>query len=516
MKLAHIALTGLLIGTVSTVASGQARQDRRDAVATPALSPSRLPSIGTVSDRFLSYNVEMVELTGGRFWKPYASATATKGNLHEYRPPIDLTNARLRTLAAALGPAYVRYSGTWANATYFADTESHTGDAPVGYDSVLTRKQWREAVAFAKLTDAQIVTSMATSPGARDKDGLWQSDNAQRLIDYTHSLGGTIAASEFANEPNLIGGTKPPANYSAEKYLRDYGTFYDWMRKASPKTLILAPGAFEIGTAYKLPASFKLIGRDDLLVPNAFRPDGVSFHFYGGTSKRCMGTKEAEALTDPWLSSIDSAIADTRALRDKLASGAPLWLTETAETACGGNPWAQTFTDSFRFADQLARSARQGVQVYMHNTLAASDYALLDEHSFAPRPNYWVAYLWRRMMGSTVLDAGATRPEDGLRVYAHCQRDVPGGVTLLAINTDRQNSKPLAITGKGTLYSLTQMGDDTAQVALNGTPLALGENDALPTLKGQATGRRLSLPPGSINFITLPAAANAACRATKG
>ena len=38
----------------------------------------------------------------------------------------------------------------------------------------------------------------------------------------------------------------------------------------------------------------------------------------------------------------------------------------------------------------------------MHNTLAASDYALLDDHTYAPRPNYWAALLWRRLMGTTV------------------------------------------------------------------------------------------------------------------
>jgi hypothetical protein len=31
-----------------------------------------LLKLGTVSDRFQSYNIEMVEVTGGRFWKPYA------------------------------------------------------------------------------------------------------------------------------------------------------------------------------------------------------------------------------------------------------------------------------------------------------------------------------------------------------------------------------------------------------------------------------------------------------------
>jgi len=45
-------------------------------------------------------------------------------NLYEYRPPIDLSNPRLRKLAAALGPAYLRVSGTWANTVYFHDFDT--------------------------------------------------------------------------------------------------------------------------------------------------------------------------------------------------------------------------------------------------------------------------------------------------------------------------------------------------------------------------------------------------------
>ncbi|HEV7502073.1 MAG TPA: hypothetical protein VGQ33_18790, partial [Vicinamibacteria bacterium] len=100
--------------------------------AAVSLAPKAMARIGTVDDRFQSYNVEMVEVTGGRFWKPYGSKAAPKPapsaspstsnapaglspDLFEYRAPIDLGNARLRKLAAALGPAYVRVSGTWAN-----------------------------------------------------------------------------------------------------------------------------------------------------------------------------------------------------------------------------------------------------------------------------------------------------------------------------------------------------------------------------------------------------------------
>ena len=81
--------------------------------------------------------------------------------------------------------------------------------------------------------------------------------------------------------------------------------------------------------------------------------------------------------------------------------GTPFWLTETADVACGGNPWGATFLDTFRYLDQLGRLAKENVKVVMHNTLAASDYSLLDEGAgFTPKPNYWGALLWRRLMGT--------------------------------------------------------------------------------------------------------------------
>src|SRR5881394_815730 len=74
-----------------------------------AVTPAIMPRIGTVDERFQSYNIEMVEVIGGRFWKPYGSTTnkskaqepATQEgstpagidpNLYQYRKPIDLSN----------------------------------------------------------------------------------------------------------------------------------------------------------------------------------------------------------------------------------------------------------------------------------------------------------------------------------------------------------------------------------------------------------------------------------------
>ncbi|WP_245471341.1 hypothetical protein [Bradyrhizobium genosp. SA-3] len=206
------------------------------------VAAAQLKAVATIDTRFQSYNIEMVEVTGGRFWKPYPRTARGFDQLDRYsaRPPIDLANARLRLLAAALSPAYLRVSGTWANATFFADAP---GKPPPGFNSVLSRAQWRGVVEFARAVDAEIVTSFAISPGSRDTDGVWEPDQAQQVVDTTRALGGRIAAAEFMNEPTLAATNGAPAGYDAAAYGRDFKIFRDWMRRAAPETLILGPGS---------------------------------------------------------------------------------------------------------------------------------------------------------------------------------------------------------------------------------------------------------------------------------
>ena len=206
------------------------------------------------------------------------------------------------------------------------------------------------------------------------------------------------------------------------------------------------------------------------------------------------------ALSEQWLASTDRSRAFYQALRDAFVPGRPIWVTETAEAACGGNPWASTFLDTFRYLDQLGQLARAGVQVVAHNTLAASDYGLLDERSLRPRPNYWAALLWRRLMGITVLDAGV---HDGTHIYAHCRRAVPGAVTLLVINTDRGTTAAiLRLPVPSERYTLSADHLQSTAVKLNGTALELGGND-LPDLAAvRSPPGPLEIAPATITFLS--------------
>lgn len=476
-----------------------------------SIAPEKLKAIGTIDARFQSYNIEMVEVTGGRFWKPYPRTMRAFDERDRYsaRSPIDLANARLRKLAAALAPAYLRVSGTWANATFFADTDDAPGKPPSGFDSVLSHQQWRGVIDFARAVDAEIVTSFAISPGSRDADGIWKTDQAQRLIDATRSLDGHIAAVEFMNEPTLAAANGAPPGYDAKAYGRDFRIFREWMQRAAPDTLIVGPGS--IGDAPS-PSESGITTRD-LLAASGHGIDRFSYHHYNTLSPRCGGRDDpAQALSGQWLARTEATLAIYRALRDAFEPGKPIWLTETADAACGGNRWDKTFLDTFRYLDQHGRLARAGVQVVMHNTLAASDYGLLEETTFHPRPSYWGALLWHRLMGKTVLDANSVATPD-LHIYAHCHPGMRGVVTVLAINASRHASSTLTLSYPGERYTLHATRLRSATLQLNGRTLAQSADDELPPLvPSAAAAGPIRLAPASITFLVFPAAANPACR----
>ncbi len=101
------------------------------------LNSDSLNMIRKIDERLVSYNIEMTEVTGGTFWKAYTpgqiagteefsplTADGLKditamAELMEYYPPINLYDRRLRSFAKALGPVWIRVSGSWAAKTYY-------------------------------------------------------------------------------------------------------------------------------------------------------------------------------------------------------------------------------------------------------------------------------------------------------------------------------------------------------------------------------------------------------------
>lgn len=150
-----------------------------------------------------------------------------------------------------------------------------------------------------------------------------------------------------------------------------------------------------------------------------------------------------------------------------------------------------------------------------HNTLSASDYAFIDQDTLAPRPNYWGAVLWRKLMDATVLDAGSSGSSN-VHLYAHCLRGVTGGVAVLAINTDAGAAHEIGIPIQADRYTLTAKDLIDNRVDLNGSELKLTANGDVPAIAGvRAPSGVQALPPASISFFAIPQANNAACRSAR-
>jgi heparanase 1 len=125
---AMISISIILAITLSSIGLSQCTSEKTDSEAYK-LNLTNLQQVAQVDSRYQSVNVEMCEVVGGDFWIPYdlldSAKVAREGfnALKRKIPPVDLYEKKLRMLATALGPMYVRVSGTWANNTYFQDDD---------------------------------------------------------------------------------------------------------------------------------------------------------------------------------------------------------------------------------------------------------------------------------------------------------------------------------------------------------------------------------------------------------
>lgn len=501
-----IAVLGTLVVGCSTAdESGDGGPDTTSTVTAAAvadvdrtLSLKDGDAVATVDRRFQSYNVEMVEVTGGEFWKPYDS-----GPGKVVRPPIDLSSPKLRKLASALGPAYIRVSGTWANSTYFDKDGTTGGTPPAGYMGVLTGDQWKGVGEFANAVDGEVVTSFAVNAGTRDETGMWRDDQARSLMQFSVDNDVPLVAAEFYNEPGF--NVSVPSEYDAASFERDFKVFTAAVDEVMPDLKLVGPGSGDDVTPIILEPSIRSTEILDRI--DTSRYEAFSYHFYPKVSERCGSTEDsAPALTNEYLSRVEVDKQYYEELRDTYIPGAPMWITETAQAACGGDRWAAQYVDVIRYVDTLGRLATGDGDVVFHNTLASSDYGLIDEDGFKPRPNYWAAVLWQQLMGPEVLALKDDDDDvDDLAVYAHCTPVAEAKsptVTYAVVNSSATNKRTIATaSGQAQVYLLTADSLDSVDVSLNGKQLAADADGTIPELVGTTADGSVTVPPASVAFV---------------
>lgn len=502
------------------------------------LTRESLKELRQMNPRVMSYNVEMTEVTGGTFWKAYSDAqiagteefpkieggfsnhTAMAG-LMQYYPPIDTTNEKLISLAREFGSVWLRVSGTWATKTYYDFDGTTGGKAPEGYQSVLTREQWANILAFVKAVDAKLLVSVSNCAGDHENNGPIKLDQITKLFSLTDELGGKIDALEFMNEPNMLQVSGAPIGYTFADYIRDQDIINGWVRENYPECLIVGPcntGMPDNETSSDNPMTKMGSGMGNMMTMGTARDlleghkvpmDVYSYHYYNGISERLASVMPqahwpAEAAhTDAYLSVAPGMAVMNAPVRDKYVPGAEMWVTESGDAGGGGDTWASTYLDVLRTLNELGSFCTITDGVIFHNTLASSDYGFLQHGSFDPRPNYFAVLLWTRLMGNTVY-ACENPAKEGAHVYCHSRKDGKDGYAYLIINNSLTDVTTVELPGTGKLYELHGNGNMRSKVMyLNDKPLVLGENNELPCLCGKDVEGTVSIAPGSCAFIVI-------------
>ena len=491
------------------------------------LDRNKLTYLRKVDPMLTSYNVEMTEITGGTFWRSYTPeqiagkepfvAGTSFDTMMEYFPAVDLYDQKLRKLAKAIGPMWVRVSGSWATKTYY---DFDGKGMPEGYQSALTRQQWVNLINFVDALGAKLLISVANCEGLHHADEPWNPSEAEKIFALSKELGHPIDAVEFTNEPNMFVVTGFPVGYTAEHFRRDQDLFHRWVRENYPETVVVGPctvdgNAVSMGpgggekSSAGIGAAFGTTATTEELMDGCVEKlDVFSYHYYNGISERLAAVMPTahwlaeQATSEPYLAMAGACARAFAPYRDKYVPGGEMWVTESGDAGGGGDTWASTYLDVLRTLNELGDFASVTDGVIFHNTLASSDYGFLKHGTFEPRPNYFAALLWNRLMGHTVYASGE-QIREGAHVYCHSRKDGKEGRAYLIINNSAEATK-VELPGEAQAYVLGGNGDLRSRVMyLNGKPLTLGENDELPAMDGESVSGTVELPAYCCAFYVL-------------
>ncbi|WP_236074815.1 glycosyl hydrolase family 79 N-terminal domain-containing protein [Teredinibacter purpureus] len=463
--------------------------------------------IARVDPRYLSFSIDISVIAGGFWWE---GSMGTRRGLGLLRiPPLNLNNPKLNLLVQSLGPAYLRVGGSEADKIHYFDRHTQHNISREQDSLVLTQRQWDELHRFISRNHLKFFFTFKYGLFKRKQQGEWAGMCIQHLLQYSKENNYAIDVCELGNELNAYwafhGLLSQP---NARDLANDYATFTQLVKRYYPSIRICGPGsAFwpRIGEAIK---PFSNITEKFLHAPGN-ELDIVDWHYYPFQSVRSpVRTRKATKANTLSVKSFDAFreySLQLKQLRDISQPHAELWTGETGSAQCGGQPKiSDRFMSCFWWADQLGQGARLDQKVMIRQSLIGGDYGLIDRLSLKPRPDYWVSWLWGKLMGTAVYQLDFHN--ETLRAYAHSNKQT-GGICLLLINMS-SSPRTVCATGIGPAlqrYCITAKKLSAKKVLINGVKPRFKKGAVNLKDFPQASGQAATLPlsPWSINFWCL-------------
>ena len=446
---------------------------------------------------------------------------------------IDLGNRRLRNLAAGLAPGFLRLGGSLDTAVRYdmgnnevtkAWCKDEVSFRNVPWHLCLNQSRWDEVLDFASDAGLEVIFGLSwlgVNGGPSDdllKDSTevppWNYTNPEALLRYTASKGHTLYAVELGEEM-----TPSPGTESFSNLVNGYAQLQQLLGQIWPlkPPRVLGPcvgmadesGGPNFGFMRAFLNTTLHTGTVDSVCMHSYNNDG------GDGWKRPGFLNQTRRQAEIMLAEVRKNNPNT-----------PLWCGECGPHNGGGvSNITDRFISSFWYADALGGLARMGLQEFGRQSLVGSHYGLVEAHTFFPNPDYWVALLFTRLMGPTVLDVVVQNDDELVNVYAHCSAQRAGAISIVVVNIDGEHEKTLNLTalskqeglieGKRLEWHLTSASLSSKAVSLNGrgTLVLNPQDDKLPELAPleQPASTVMKVAPYSIAFAVLEQSSNGFC-----
>ncbi|XP_038058596.1 heparanase-like isoform X2 [Patiria miniata] len=494
------------------------------------VTPDRREGQSTISNYEVDVraNAAPIHITGERF----LSVAVDTNSLNKHWMHFNFSSAKLQTMTRALSPAYLRLGGRAGDFLIFKNpcdgSEPSTGDT--GVEDPLTYlcpQDWDDINNFCSDTGLKLIFGLNLL--LRTEAGGWDPDNAEHLLDYnTHDV-----AWELGNEPNSF---KKKANITLSG--SQIGIDFNLLRTVlNNRVRYVGASVYgpDIGSVGRKKTSTMLEG----FLSKTNTTNATTFHSYYlngriATVDDFLDPETLDGLLPGQIDLVESLVSKYR------EPGSRVWLGETGSAFGGGAPnISDRFVAGFLFLDKLGMSARMGLDTVIRQTYYGGHYTMLDLENLDPKPDYWIAYIYKRLVGRRVLRVKITPPTTGstpcsvkggdkqyVRVYAHCTSTNQSGydagaVTLIVLNMHKNDTANITLArklGGRTIqqYLLTPYGPEgmtSPEVNLNDSPLHLKDDTSLPEIEPVVIkrGKPMLVPPLSYGFYVVAKAKAKAC-----
>jgi heparanase 1 len=438
----------------------------------------------TTDERFVSFTLDTWRMrwgTGGA-----AKAAGNYWRRDSAGEFIDFTDPTMVAMAKALSPAYLRIGGTSAdNITYEMDADvtdhyvpsSRGSQGEVLPHATMTPEIWAQPNMFAAAVNWEVIFCLNIFEGWESGARAWSGDRAMKLIQHTQAAGYPVVAWELGNEPDLAKKDVEPEEVAAA--FTDLHQKINEVRSTGAGTTA-APWIIGPDVTKAAVANSFLAGVLQAIPPCVL--DIVSWHHYYiagelNDAEAAFVGSDSVATYESYATSASLAtttVESTTTSCDATSAKPRIWMGETA--GVGGATSASKdvigkFVEVFWYADKLGVAAKNGLSVVLKQEWA-------DTAIEGPAPSFWLALLWKRLMGLHVLQVEHQDLPATVRLYAH--KDDDGRSTLLIVNLQEDSAVSISVSLQGLAsiavheeYHLTSIDSDvsSSKVLLNGREL---------------------------------------------